>query len=97
MGTRVIPPGQTDRIREMRHELGLSQEQLAVKMGINRLYVLRLENGMNKATSHAMRKALAKGFDLDIDVLERLLRGDLTVKTAMRMRRVPRARTGTEG
>ena len=34
-----------DRVRERRHELGWSQEQLALKASINRTYIASLESG----------------------------------------------------
>jgi transcriptional regulator with XRE-family HTH domain len=34
-----------DRVRQRRHELGWSQEQLALKADINRTYIASLESG----------------------------------------------------
>ncbi len=71
------------RVRALREALGLTQEGLALRGGLGRLTILRVENGENKATSHAVRAGLAKAFDLSMDDSDALLDGRLSVKRAL--------------
>ena len=54
-----------DRVREFRHDLGLSQEALALKAGINRTYVASLEAGMRNPSLDLMAK-LARALEIDL-------------------------------
>ena len=53
------------RIREVRKELGLSQEELAVKIGLNRSYLSLVENGKSSPTFEFIER-VSRGLGLDI-------------------------------
>jgi transcriptional regulator with XRE-family HTH domain len=60
-----------DRVREFRHGMGLSQEQLAYKAGINRTYIASVETGRrNPSLDLIVRLASA----LEVDAAD-LVRG----------------------
>lgn len=44
------------RIKELRHNLGLSQEKLALKAGIDRTYLAGIESGKRNATIITIEK-----------------------------------------
>ena len=44
------------RIKELRNNLGLSQEKLALKAGIDRTYLAGIENGKRNATLISLEK-----------------------------------------
>jgi transcriptional regulator with XRE-family HTH domain len=48
-----------DRVRTRRHELGLSQEALALKAGINRTYIASLESGQRNPSLELIAKLAA--------------------------------------
>ena len=56
------------RIREVRKELGLSQEELAEKTGLNRSYLSLVENGRSSPTFEFIER-ISKGLGLDIRAL----------------------------
>ncbi|MCK5768666.1 MAG: DUF4065 domain-containing protein [Candidatus Atribacteria bacterium] len=58
----------TQRIKEMRERLGLSQENLANRMGIKRVSVSQIENGRRKICTEELIK-LSKIFNISTDVL----------------------------
>lgn len=60
-----------DRVRSLRKELGLTQEQLAERAGLHVTYISGIENGSRNPSLNAI-EALARGFGLD---LSELLRG----------------------
>ena len=83
-----------DRIRELRTERGLSQEQLALTAGITPAYLGLVERGTRNATvrvierlCHAMNVSLASFFAADstpspgIDETEQQLLGQLSILT----------------
>jgi transcriptional regulator with XRE-family HTH domain len=72
-----------ERVREMRKALGLTQEGLAKAAGLNRIEIMKVERGTNKASSHRMRCALASGFGLSREDSDDLLEGRITVRTAL--------------
>lgn len=47
-----------DRIRELRHELGLSQEALGNKAGVDRTYVTDVENGRRNISVEVLEKLI---------------------------------------
>jgi transcriptional regulator with XRE-family HTH domain len=71
------------RVRALREALGLTQEGLARRGGLGRLTILRVENGENKATSHAVRAGLAAAFGLSMTDSDALLDGRLSIKRAL--------------
>lgn len=63
------------RIRSLRNSLGLSQEKLAPKAGIDRTYLAGIESGKRNATITSLEKivlaldiSLSDFFDFDTDV-----------------------------
>lgn len=56
------------RIRCLRDQRGLSQEDLAERLGINRVAISQIENGERKVCAEEMNQ-LAKIFDTSLDVL----------------------------
>ncbi len=54
------------RIREARLARGLTQEALARKAGISRIYVLKLEAGERKAPSLAVLERVARAVGLKL-------------------------------
>lgn len=45
-----------NRIKQLRKELGLSQEKLALKAGIDRTYLAGIESGKRNATITSIKK-----------------------------------------
>ena len=60
-----------DRVRGFRHGLGLSQEQLALKAGINRTYIASLEAGRRNPSIDLIARL---AFALEVDAGD-LVRG----------------------
>jgi len=56
------------RIREVRKELGLSQEELAEKTGLNRSYLSLVENGRSSPTFEFIER-VSRGLGMDIRTL----------------------------
>ena len=46
------------RVRELRHEKGLSQEALAFKAGIDRTYMTGIENGKRNVSIQNIQKVI---------------------------------------
>src|SRR5437016_564880 len=82
---RIADTGLGLRVRALRKGLGLTQEQLADAGGLRRVEVVRVETGGNKASSHAIRKGLARGFGLSREELDALLDDQLGVADALRL------------
>jgi transcriptional regulator with XRE-family HTH domain len=57
-----------DRVRELRKEKGLSQEELADKAGLHRTYIGMIERGEKNITLTNIEK-IAKALDVDIKKL----------------------------
>ena len=83
-----------DRVKALRQELDLTQEQLAFAGGLRRDQVCHIERGDNLASSNAVRAGLAKGFGLSRDDTDAYLEGRISLKAALR-RLSPS--TGTDG
>ncbi|MFC6021860.1 helix-turn-helix domain-containing protein [Plantactinospora solaniradicis] len=62
-----------ERVRARRHELGLSQEQLADKAGLHWTFVGQVERGRRNISLHNLLK-LATGLEIDPAELVRGLR-----------------------
>ena len=63
-GPRADYPQIGERLRERRHELGLSQEELADRADLHRTYISSLEQGRrNVAVRNLVRLAEALDFD----------------------------------
>ncbi len=85
--------GLKDRVKAMREELGLTQEQLAAEGRLRRDQICHIERGDNQASSNAVRAGLARAFGLSRDDTDEYLEGRITLKIALRRR----GRTGTDG
>lgn len=70
------------RVQALRKALGLTQDKLADRARIRRTEINRVERGKNLATSHALREALARGFELELAHLDAYLSGAITVERA---------------
>lgn len=72
------------RIKELRKALDLPQVQVAKRSGgvIDRLIVLAVEKGINKATSNRTRKALADGLGLSVNELVEYSNGNMLLSEA---------------
>lgn len=81
-------------VKSLRDELGLTQEALAKRCGVNRLHITMIERGRNKATSQATRAALAAGFGLTAGDLASYLAGEVDLATAARRARKSMRATG---
>lgn len=53
------------RVKELRHQLGISQEALAFKAGIDRTYMTGVENGKRNVSAKNMEKII-KALELPI-------------------------------
>lgn len=71
-----------ERVRALRKAVGLTQEQVAIAAGLERVEVVQIETGKNKATSARMQKGLAKSFHLSVDEIGRVLSGALDTEPA---------------
>ena len=54
------------RVKQLRNKRGWTQEELAIKAGISRVSVARIEAGMRKNPDLSTRKKLAKAFKVNI-------------------------------
>jgi transcriptional regulator with XRE-family HTH domain len=72
-----------DLVVELRKRLGFTQKQLALRAQLpDDSYVARVETGANKLTSHNMRIAFARGFDLTVQQFDDFLTGAISVDEA---------------
>jgi transcriptional regulator with XRE-family HTH domain len=71
-----------ERLRALRKELDLTQEQLADRGDLERVEVVNLESGRNQATSIRILKGLARGFRLTLQDAMDLIDGKLSVQEA---------------
>jgi transcriptional regulator with XRE-family HTH domain len=72
-----------ERVRAMRKGLGLTQEQLAERAGLERTVIVKIETDRNQASSHAVRSGLAAGFGLSLEDADAVLDGRISVKAAL--------------
>lgn len=70
------------RLRELRKALGLTQQELADRAGLERVEVVNLESGRNKATALRILRGLAKGFALSLQDMADFIDGSLTTEEA---------------
>ncbi|MGB0956604.1 MAG: helix-turn-helix transcriptional regulator [Panacagrimonas sp.] len=64
-----------ERLRALRLQAGLTQEQLADAAGMDRLEITRIERGPLKASLAATRRKLAVGFGVTLDLMDAYLEG----------------------
>lgn len=69
-------------MRGLRNALGLTQEKLAERAGLERIEVVNVESGRNQATSIRILKGLAQGFGLSLEDAMAFIDGELTVEQA---------------
>ena len=72
-----------DRIKALRKALGLTQDALADRGGLERVEISNLESGRNQATSVRILKGLAKGLGLDLQATSDFVDGLLSVEDAV--------------
>ena len=65
-----------DKIRQLRKSMGLTQEQLAEKIGIDNKHLSRIEKGKHMPT-YAITQKLAKVLNFDIYAIDELSLTDL--------------------
>lgn len=75
--TTGLPPSAVV-VRELRSALKLSQAALAERANVDRVEIIAVEKGRNKATSDRMRDGLARAFGLRIEDLRRALQGEMS-------------------
>ena len=86
-----------DRLRALRKKIGITQEALAAKGGLDRVEVSNLESGRNQATSVRILRGLAIGFGLSLQDTADFIDGQLDVETALgRVGRPPLPRAARE-
>jgi transcriptional regulator with XRE-family HTH domain len=56
-----------DRLRELRDEAGISQEQLANEIGLDRTYISGIERGKRNPSIQSLYR-IAKGLDVTLEV-----------------------------
>lgn len=59
----------SQHVRALRLRLKLTQEEFALRCGLDRTIVVHLERGRNKATSAATQLALARGVGMTVEQL----------------------------
>lgn len=57
------------KIKQLREKAGVTQEQLASRVGISRIYLCQLENGQKLNPSIALLKRIAQALDTTITEL----------------------------
>ncbi len=88
----------SDLVRDLRKALGLTQDAVANRSGgkLKREYVVKVETGVNQATTDQMRAGFAAAFGVDRDSLAAYLDGEFDldgiVKVARGERRATRER-----
>ena len=65
MNKKIILISFGDRVRELRKEKGLSQEELSFKTGLHRTYIGMIERAEKNITLTNIEK-IAKALDIDI-------------------------------
>lgn len=76
---KPIPPERLARFVAFRKAQGLTQEALALRAGLRREKVCKVEIGLDKASTVAARDALALGFGVTAAELEDVLSGRVEV------------------
>ncbi len=69
----------SDLVRDLRKALGMTQDAVANRSGgkLKREYVVKVETGMNQATTDQMRAGFAAAFGVDRDSMAAYLDGEL--------------------
>lgn len=76
-----------ERVRELRLRLGLTQEQVGERAGLERTKIVDIEHGKNQASTWLVRRGLATAFRLRVETLSDFLDGAITVDDAERRSR----------
>ena len=69
--------------RAIRRRLEISQQELARRAGVERVEIIAVEKGRNRATSARVSNGLARGFGLSTEMMELVLRGDVSAQQAI--------------
>ncbi len=56
-----------DRVRALREQAGLSQDEFAARIGMLRQNLSKIETGETRLPTKATQERIASGFDLDFD------------------------------
>ncbi len=78
-----------DRLRELRHELGLTQAQLAERIGVSHVYISALERGAKPAPRLATVIALARCLGVPEDDLWALAQSEREARLRLRVQGDP--------
>lgn len=57
------------KIREVREEKNMTQEELSVKSGVSRGTISALENGTSRATTTKTLEKIARALEITVDLL----------------------------
>lgn len=76
-----------EEVRALRKALGLTQDAVAARAGIQRTRVVRIEGNQEAGSSWNVRRGLALAFGLSLDDLDMYLRGELSLAGALRRAR----------
>lgn len=79
MSKPVSLPPSASVVQTLRKARGWSQQALAERAGVQRVEILAVEKGRNKATSARMRDGLARAFELDPEKLSLVLSGEVAI------------------
>src|SRR5689334_17105091 len=71
-------PGIGQRLKDLRTQLGWSQDMMSEKTGLRRTEISIIEQGRNKGTSFRVRAWLARGFGVSEEVLNAYWEGRLS-------------------
>ncbi len=83
----------SELVRDLRKALGLTQDAVANRSGgkLKREYVVKVETGMNQATTDQMRAGFAAAFGVDRDSMAAYLDGELDIAGILTVARGERA------
>jgi DNA-binding XRE family transcriptional regulator len=72
-------------VQALRAALSLTQKRLAALAGVNRVEIIAVEKGRNRASSVRMRDGLATAFHLTGEEMTQALTGAITVKEVLKL------------
>lgn len=77
------------RFRRLRTSLGLTQDDIARRGGLERSSVVKFEGGTTQGRSATLRAGIAKALGLTIEDVGKVFDGTITPKTAAALAKVP--------
>ena len=78
-----------NRIKELRHRLGLTQSQVANRTGVSNTYISALESGRKQAPPHAIVTALAACLKVSEEALWTVARAEREERLKRRIDGIP--------